>query len=278
MAHEYCRSDGLAAREAALEALGASLSFQGQEAVPLPIAFVSMFAPFFVRPEGESIVRAYQVTSELAEILEEVELTPASVSSTREVVGPGWATYIDVPSGVIPIGRAAELRAIFVQPPVAERETPDRGQQPQQPLFYCAVIAPRGEYGWRYALWADDHSEFLVDNVRREWGSPVEAAMPTFDEFLEQADWTKERFQEEAERLAYLVLEHTRDPEQAIAEDLPHMAANHERRIPELVDGRPGQPGALATWVLVTGSWGLLVLTLALTIMYARNLLKWRET
>ncbi|CUT14528.1 hypothetical protein BF49_5608 [Bradyrhizobium sp.] len=44
------------------------------------------------------------------------------------------------------------------------------------------------------------------------------------------------------------------------------------------MDGRPGQPGALATWVLVTGSWGLLVLTLALTIMYARNLLKWRET
>jgi hypothetical protein len=230
---EYCRSDGLAAREAALDALGASLSFQERhEGVPLPIAFMSMFAPFFVTPKGESIVRAYQVTSGLAELLEEVELTPASVSRTREMVGPGWATYIDVPSGVIPIGMAAELRAIFVQPTEAERETLDLGQQPQENLSYCAVVAPRREYGWRHALWTDDRAQFLVDNVRREWGAPVVAAMPTFDEFLEQADWTKERFQDEAERLAYLVLEHARDPAQAIAEDVPYMAANHERRIP----------------------------------------------
>jgi len=230
---EYCRSDGLAAREAALDALGASLSFQQRhEGVPLPIAFMSMFAPFFVAPKSEAIVRAYQVTGELAELLEDVELTPASVSRTREMVGPGWATYIDVPGGVIPIGRVAELRAIFVQPTVTEREILNLGQQPQENLSYCAVVAPRREYGWRHALWTDDHSQFLVDNVRREWGSPVETAMPTFDEFLEQADWTKERFQDEAERLGYLVLEHARDPAQTIAEDVPYMAANHERRIP----------------------------------------------
>lgn len=81
---EYCRSNGLAAREAALDALGASLSFQERhEGVPLPIAFMSMFAPFFVAPKGEAIVRAYQVTGELAELLEDVELTSASVSRTR---------------------------------------------------------------------------------------------------------------------------------------------------------------------------------------------------
>ena len=229
---EFCRTDGTAAREAVLDALGARLSFQDRgEDTPLPVAFMSMFAPFFVAPQGGPAVRAYQVTGELAELLEDVELTPQSVSRTREIVDPGWATYIDVPSGIIPMGAVAELRAIFVQPSEAQPAALAPGRV-EENLTYCAVVAPRRQYGWRHAMWTDDRTQFVVDNVRHDWGSPAEAAMPTFDEFLEQAGWSRERFQDEAERLAYLVLEHARDPGLAAAEDVPFMAANHARRIP----------------------------------------------
>jgi hypothetical protein len=231
---DFCRSDGLAAREAAFDALAARLSFQERhEDIPMPIAFMSMLAPFFAPPQEPAVVRAFQMTDEGADLLEDLELAPESVAHTREMIGPDWATYIDVPSGVIKLSNEAELRAIFVQPTTMEVQIPAEGAQlPKEVLTYCAIVTPSGRYGWRYALWTDDRSQFIADNTRRERGSHDEVNMPTFDEFLVQAGWSIERLQDEVERITYLVLEHARDLNLARTEDVPHLRADHERRIP----------------------------------------------
>ncbi|MET4442817.1 hypothetical protein ABIB75_001078 [Bradyrhizobium sp. GM2.2] len=229
---DFCRNDGLAAREAVLDGLSARMKLQERgEDTPLPIFSLAMFAPFFVAPREESFVRAWQVTHELAELLEEVELTPESVRRTRASVSPYWSIYIDIPSGVIQIGGDAELRAVFVQPmELGSGGVGSNGEPARDVLAYSAIVAPKGKYGWRKALWSDDRSQLLVDNVK--WSSPPESEMPTFRELLECAKWSYERFQDEVERLAYLVIEHAEDHERTVTESLPHMAAENERRTP----------------------------------------------
>jgi len=64
---------------------------------------------FLCRAEGRADRSCLPVTSELAEFLEDVELTPESVSRTRKFVGLHCSIYIDVPTTVIPIGTAADL-------------------------------------------------------------------------------------------------------------------------------------------------------------------------
>jgi hypothetical protein len=234
VADQYCRHDGLAAREAALDTFREALRREELgEDVPLGIAFVAMFAQYFIVDNGVPLVRAYQLSAELADEIEASVPTPESVADTRAQIGEGQSFFIDIPSGVIGVGQAAELRAIFIEPWIIDLYEPGpNGETEERVLRYCAVVTPRGQYGWRHMIWNDDRSACVTDNVRIHDGTAVERGMPTFNEFLRQANLPVERLQDEVERIAYVTLEWARNPQRAGAEYMPQLPANHPRRAP----------------------------------------------
>lgn len=228
----FCKSDGLAAREATLDALSARSRYDqlGIEC-PLVIAFMSQLAWFLASPQLGLSVRALQLTNALIAELEECELTEASVKFTRAAVDTEIVTYIDIPPGTFRISQKAELRALFLQPvTMAEQPGTDDDDGRHDVLSYCAVVTPASEYGFRYAMWTDDRSQFVSDNYNHaEAGNDN---FPTFDELLVGAGWSQERFQDEIERLVYLALQYAKDEQRVERQALPHMAADNERRRP----------------------------------------------
>ena len=239
-ADQYCRHDGVAAREVVFDAYReATQRGELHEDVPLPVAFLSTFAPFFVAADQQPLVRSFQLAANLADEMADVIPTPESVAETRALIYNEQTTvYIDIPSGAIGLGEAAELRAIFIEPWAIDLYEPGpNGEREDRVLRFCAIITPRRRYGWRHVIWQDDRSAVVADNVRIQDGSADERAMPTFDEFLEQANIPTERFLDEVERVAYLTLERARNPEIAVVEDIPFLPADHPRRAP----GRDGE-------------------------------------
>lgn len=239
-ADQYCRHDGVAARELVFDALREATGREElHEDVPLSIAFLSTFAPFFAAADQQPLVRSFQLAANLADEMADVVPTPESVAETRALIYNEQTTiYIDIPSGVIDLGQAAELRAIFIEPWVIDLYEPGpNGEREERVLRYCAVVTPHRRFVWRYIIWLDDRSEVVADNVRIQDGSADERAMPTFDEFLEQANLPTERFLDEVERVAYLTLERARNPELAVVEHVPFLPADHPRRAP----GRDGE-------------------------------------
>jgi hypothetical protein len=231
---EFCKSDGLAAREATLDALNAESNFVGKDhAVPLPVAFLSALAPFFCAPSMHPVVRAFQVTPELVHQLErDIVVGAEATSDTRRMLEPSWRTYIDIPPGLIQVGDLSELRAVFAQPArIIPEPTVREGEQDAEVLMYCAVVAPRGRYGWRHAMWTDDRSQFVCDNYHHEGLEPEVAAMPTFAEILSRANMPAEQFQDIVEWLAHAVANHAQDLARARVEILPHLPAESDRRI-----------------------------------------------
>jgi hypothetical protein len=239
-ADQYCRHDGLAAREFVFEACREATHHEElHEDVPLRIVLLSIFAPFFMAADPQPFVRSFQLTANLADEVADVIPTSVSVTETRALMSREQTTiYIDVPSGVIGVGPAAELRAIFIEPCVIDLYEPGpNGETEEAVLRFCAIVTPRGRIGCRHVIWQDDRSVVVADNFRFQDGSAVECAMPTFDECLKQAGLATERFLDEVERVAYLTLERARNPDLAVVDRVPFLPADHPRRAP----GRDGE-------------------------------------
>ncbi len=234
-----CNNDGLAARDATYRAHLAreSLYAEGSE-VPLTIVFQSLFAPFFYPTGTRPAVRAYQVTRELVREIRNIAReavviydtpTAEATSLTRALVNLTLATYIDIPSGLIELGDLSELRAIFLEPiKILDKLTDDLFSIDYDTLRYCAVVTPRGQYGWRHAIWTDDRSQFDCDQLPGL--RPEEAVMPPFSEILQLARISEEHFQNIIEWLTHTVLAHAENPEMARFEFVPQLRIDSGRR------------------------------------------------
>ena len=238
---KYCRSDGLAGREATVEALAeAHRRRDNGEDTPLPVAFLAILAPYFqALPDWQ--IKAFQLTPEFSAELADAEPTFESVRQSRADLRAITSAYVDLPAGAVILGDAVDLRAIFIEPWMLDlHESLPDGTTEVELLSFCAVVAPRGQYGWRHVVWLDDRSVIVADNHRpdeldEEWARD----MPTFDELLEQAGVSMVRFLDDIERLVFLVLDRSRIHLAANAEPIPFMPLDHPRR-------RPGHGNAVA--------------------------------
>jgi hypothetical protein len=224
----------LAGREATLEALAEDSRRRdnGQD-IPLPVAFLATLAPYFsTLPVGQ--IKSFQVTSEFIAELADAEPTLESVRQSRADLRGITSAYVDVPAGAVVLGDAVDLRAIFVEPWALDLYEPlPDGTTEVELLSLCAVVAPRGQYGWRHVMWLDDRSVVVADNHRpdeldEEWAR----GMPPFDELLEQAGVSRTEFLDDVERLVFLVLDRSRNQLAAHAEPIPFMPVDHPRRRP----------------------------------------------
>jgi len=228
-----CRNDWLAARETTLDALQARMALDAKgDDIPSPVAFLALLAPFFAEPSISRFVCAYQVTLGLLDRLQHVALNAKATALTRAMfTDPTWAVYIDVPSGLLKVGEVSELRAVFVQPlTFSKRPLVGESRPEDKVLMYCAVVAPKGRYGWRYGMWTDDRSQFVCNNVQLEGLRPEEAAIPTFDEILRRANMSAAQFQDIVECMTNVVVQHTDVKAMARIELLPYLAGDSRRR------------------------------------------------
>lgn len=245
---QYCLRDGLAAREDAFDAFREATRFEeAGEGIPLPLAFTSMFANFFIMDEDAPLSRSFQLSADLAAEMVNVIPTPESVARTRALIGQEESIYIDIPTGTIAVGPFAELRAIFIEPWAIDLYKPNsHGEMEERVLRFCVVVTPRGKFGSRHLLWQDDRSQSAADNLRWPAENAEERAMPTFDEILLQADLSVDQLQDDVERLAYVALERAREMELS-ARDRAHGAQEgglNEREVPFLpVDHPRRAPG-----------------------------------
>jgi hypothetical protein len=231
---EYCRSDGLAGREATIKAFAEkSRRRDNGEGIPLPVAFLATLAPYFqALPDRQ--IKAFQLTPEFIAELEDAEPNLESVQQSRADLRGITSAYVDVPAGAVMLGDAVDLRAIFIETwtPGLYKPLPD-GTTKVELLCFCAVVAPHGQYGWRHVLWLDDRSVIVADNHRpddldEEWARD----MPLFDQLLEQAGVSQAQFLDDIERLVFLVLDRSRTHLAANVEPIPFMPLDHPRRRP----------------------------------------------
>lgn len=228
---EHCRNDGAAARQATGDALLEDMRLRDNDnPVPLPISFLATLAPYFCDlPENQ--LRSLQLTPELVAELTDAEPGLESIRRSREELREMTSIYIDVPAGTVVLGEAVDLRAIFIEPWVLDRDEPlADGTETESLLSFCAVLTPRGRYGWRHIIWRlDDHGAAKADNYT---DIPEMDGMPPFDELLEVAGVTEADLLDDLERLAFLVLDRSRNRAAAPVRAIPHMPADHPRRRP----------------------------------------------
>jgi hypothetical protein len=246
---QHCLRDGLAAREDAFDAFRSYE--EAGEGIPLPLAFTSMFANFFIMDEDAPLSRSFQLSADLAAEMVNVVPTPESVARTRALIGQEESIYIDIPTGTIAVGPFAELRAIFIEPWEIDLYEPNsNGDMEERVLRFCVVVTPRGKFGSRHLLWQDDRTQCAAENGRWPAENAEELAMPTFDEILLQAGLSVDQLQDDVERLAYVALERARELELSARDrehgaqegglnerDVPFLSVDHSRRAP----GRAGE-------------------------------------
>jgi hypothetical protein len=228
-----CKSDGLAARRATSDAINDRNHYEKVLRTDCPhvIKFMSQLGWFLEEPSPSSPVRALQISEELADRLEDCEMLEAAMAFTRAVVDADVITYIDIPSGVVRLNDSVDLRAIFVEPVVMNDPTKALDDEEEElALSYCVVLAPAGKYGFRYAMWTDDRSQFVSDDYQHDDVEHENA--PTFDVLRERTTWSQERFQDEVERLVRVTLRAASEDASIARERLPYMAPDNQRRRP----------------------------------------------
>ena len=178
---QYCLRDGLAAREDVFDAFREATRFEeAGEGIPLPLAFTSMFANFFIMDEDAPLSRSFQLSAALAAEMVNVIPTPESVARTRALIGQEESIYIDIPTGTIAVGPGAELRAIFVEPWAIDLYEPNSlGEMEERVLRFCVVVTPRRIVGSLHLLWQDDRSQSAAANLLQHAENAEERAIHT---------------------------------------------------------------------------------------------------
>jgi hypothetical protein len=186
---------------------------------------------FLEEPSLSYSVRALQISKEVADRLEDIEISDAAMAFTRTAVDADVISYIDVPSGVVRLNGSVDIRAIFLEPVVMNNPAHMLDDDEEElALAYCVVLAPAEQYGFRYAMWTDDRSQFVSDEYQHHDTEHENA--PTFDDLRGRTGWSQERFQDEVERLTHVTIRAASEDAAIARERLPYMAPDNQRRRP----------------------------------------------
>jgi hypothetical protein len=204
-----------------------------QEELPPPRIDHLAYLELYFRPprKGTPNIQAFQIGGRLLVGFDEFERTAALVEEFRKNLSGALSTYVDIPPGVVLVGDAAEVRAIFLRPAWIDTVEPKTGVPFSRQIFsICVVLALRGTRQYRFSDWVFDNVEITNRRPVESLELENQIERPTFAEMLASADRSMDDLKVGVETIAMYVLDRSKNKIMAVAHPIPYLAADHDNR------------------------------------------------